>query len=331
MSFRLKLILALIPFCAVTLPAAAQKGIFDHIDSLLAERQQRSAARYDTAYITRPYQPWTVRLGVNASGTDLYSRGNISGTQFSSDLSTTLKATVGVNVSYRGLSLGFSLNPARLSGKNKDYEFNLNAYGNRMGLDLLITSAETFSGDVERGGETVRVAPGKVSMKSIQTNIYYSFNRRRFSFPAAFSQSQLQKHSCSSWLLGLSALGGRIDNSDGSVSGSAPVRLTVINVGLGAGYAYNFVWGGRWLLHLSAMPQIVVYSHSRLTVGDGRQRAPFKFPSIINVGRIAGVRYFGNKFIGFSAIINMWHHGDSDRLSVESLKWRARLFYGFRF
>lgn len=331
MSFRLKPILALIPFCAVTLSAAAQKGILVRIDSLLAGRQDRSAGRCDTAYITRPYQPWTVKSGVNASGTDLYIRGNISGTRFSSDLKTMLKATVGVNVSYRGLSFGFSLNPAKLSGKNKDYEFSMNAYGNRMGLDLLVASAKTFSGDVERGGEVVTVTSGKVGMKSIYANVYYSFNSRRFSFPAAFSQSQIQKRSCGSWLAGLSVLGGRIDNSDGSVSGSAPVRLTIINVGLGAGYAYNFVWGGKWLLHLSATPQVVVYSHSRLTAGDGRQRAPFKFPSIINVGRIAGVRYFGNKFIGFSAIINVWSHGDSGRLSVESLNWKARLFYGFRF
>ena len=79
------------------------------------------------------------------------------------------------------------------------------------------------------------------------------------------------------------------------------------------------------------MPHVVVYSRNKLTVGDVRQRSPFRFPSLINIGRFAAVRNFKNSFIGMSAVVNLWHQGDSGEMMIESVKWRARLFYGVRF
>ena len=154
---------------------------------------------------------------------------------------------------------------------------------------------------------------------------------RRFSFPAAFTQSQVQLRSKGSWLLGLSAFAGRIDTGSDVVPGASKSRLLAINVAVGGGYAYNLVLKRKWLIHLSAMPHIVVYSRNKLTVGDVRQRSPFRFPSLINIGRFAAVRNFKNSFIGMSAVVNLWHQGDSGEMMIESVKWRARLFYGVRF
>lgn len=49
------------------------------------------------------------------------------------------------------------------------------------------------------------------------------------------------------------------------------------------------------------------------------------------VGRLAAVYNFGNKFVGMTAVVNVLRQGDDDILLTESVKWRARLFYGFRF
>ena len=168
-------------------------------------------------------------------------------------------------------------------------------------------------------------------MDVLQVSAYYAFCHRRFSFPAAFSQSQVQKRSHGSWLLGLSAFAGRIRTDAEIMPGTPGTRLSAISVGVGGGYAYNFVIKSKWLLHISAVPHIVVYSRNRLTVDDVRQRAPFKFPSLINVGRTAVVRNFKNSFLGASAVVNLWQQGDADRMMIECIKWRARLFYGIRF
>lgn len=106
-------------------------------------RQKRSAARYDTAYIAKPEQRWTVKLRANMSGTDLNADGVMSGEPFRTKLEAEAKATVGASVSYRGLSLSLMLNPAKLSGRDRDYEFNFTSYGRRFGFDFTFTQAKT--------------------------------------------------------------------------------------------------------------------------------------------------------------------------------------------
>lgn len=317
--------------CAVAVDAAAQTVLAQRIDSILSVREEKAKAKYDTAFIAKPGQKWTVKPRVNTSGTDLSAKGVIGDSRFSTSLRAELRSTLGATVSYRGLSIGFALNPAKLSGKNKDNEFSLSSYGNRWGADLVYTSAKTFSGTAELGGAKYDIRPGTVSMEMLQANAYYTFSHRRFSFPAAFTQSQVQLRSKGSWLLGLSAFAGRIDTGSDVVPGASKSRLLAINVAVGGGYAYNLMLKRKWLIHLSAMPHIVVYSRNKLTVGDVRQRSPFRFPSLINIGRFAAVRNFKNSVIGMSAVVNLWHQGDSGEMMIESVKWRARLFYGVRF
>ena len=317
--------------CASALAAEAQTGILRKIDRMLDARDRRSEANSDTAYIGRPEGRWTVKLRANVSGTNLFTRGNIGGEEFATRLDADAKATVGASVSYRGLSLGFALNPAKLAGWNKDYELNVNSYGNRVGGDLILTSAKTFKGRSEYGGAEHVIAQGGVSMEMVQANAYYAFNHRRFSFPAAFSQSKVQRLSCGTWMLGLSAFAGRVDTEYEVVLGKADTRLSMVNIAVGGGYAYNFVTKRKWLIHVSAVPTVVVYARNRLTVGDVRQRAPFKFPSFISVGRLAVVHHFKNKFVSLSAVVNLWHQGDRKQMMIDSMKWRARMSYGFRF
>lgn len=324
-------ILATFISCALASNAKAQTGLAERMDSILAGRQKRLAAKYDTTYIGLPEKKWTVKLRTTAQGTDLNTKGSLEGMAFTSTLETDISATVGATVSYRGLSLGFSLNPARLYGRNKDNTFTLTSYGNRMGIDLSYSSANTFRGKAEYGGENHDVGAGNVKMKLLEANAYYSFNRRRFSFPAVFTGSQEQRRSCGTWLAAMSAFAGKFTTGDGTIPGLAGSELSVLNVAVGAGYAYNFALRRKWLLHLSATPQLVVFSRARLLVDGDRQRAPFKFPAIANVGRIAAVHSFGNSFMGFYAVVNTWNMGDRDKMGTSIIKWRARLFYGIRF
>lgn len=324
-------ILTTLILCAPALTAGAQSGFVERMDSILAARRERLAAKYDTAYIGLPDKKWTVKLRTTAQGTDLNTKGTLEGMAFSSMLKTDISATVGANISYRGLTLGFSINPAKLYGKNKDNTFTLSSYGNRMGIDLSYSSANTFSGKAEYGGEKRRIAAGKVGMDLLETNVYYSFNRRKFSFPAVFTQSQVQKHSCGTWLAALSAFAGKFTTGDGTIPGLANSELSMLNVAVGAGYAYNFALRRKWLLHISATPQLVVYSRARLLVGGDRQRAPFKFPALTNVGRIAATYNFRNSFMGMYVVVNTWNMGDRDKMSTGIIRWRARMLYGIRF
>lgn len=307
------------------------RKVAKEINAVLDTRDRIQQHKYDTAYITKPQQRWTVKLRANVSGNALNTQGTVDGLDLRSRLRTDMKITAGASVSYRGLSLGFALNPAKLAGRNKDIELNLNAYGNSVGGDVVMVATKTYKGTATANGTDYEVAAGAVSMKMITATGYYAFNHRRFSIPAAFTQSQIQRRSCGSWLAGVTFMAAEIKTAAGAVPGSDSSRLWFVSAAIGGGYGYNFVIDDRWLIHISAVPQIMIVTRGRFKVGDTSLHTPFRFPSLTNVGRIAVVRHFRKNFIGMSAVINNFYIGDHDQLLVENVKWRARLFYGFRF
>lgn len=65
--------------------------------------------------------------------------------------------------------------------------------------------------------------------------------------------------------------------------------------------------------------------------GQHSRRAPFKFPALTNVGRIAATYNFRNSFMGMYVVVNTWNMGDRDKMSTGIIRWRARMFYGIRF
>ena len=300
------------------------------VDRVLDLRDSRRRQRADTAYIVRMPGRLRLKLAVNGSGSDIDTRWSSGGDDFKSRLKAQNKYTASLTASYRGLSLSVAANPAKLAGRNKDYELNLNAYGNRLGADLILQSAKTYEGTVETPSGGVEVPVGSVSQDMVTANAYFVFSGRRFSFPAAFTQSWLQRRSAGSFMLGLSFFGGRIKADYADVLGKGNARLGMICGSIGAGYAYNLVAKGKWLFHISALPQLVVVSRNRLETGGGRVKMPYKFPNALMVGRLAVVRHFDKYFAGMNAVVNTTSLGDADELSLTTVKWRARLFVGVK-
>lgn len=300
------------------------------VDRLLDRRDSMRKPRVDTAYLRRAPERLRLKLRLNCSGSDITTRGAYGGVPFRADLGAQLKTTVSLGASYRGLSLGVALNPAKLAGKNKDYELNLNAYGNRFGADVIYQSSKTYEGEISGAAGDVEVPAGSVGQDMLTLNAYYVFSGRRFSFPAAFTQSWLQRRSCGSFMLGLTFMAGRLKSGYAGPGLSGEATLGSISAAVGAGYAYNWVIRGGWLLHLSTLPELVVFSRCRLDAPGGREKMPYKFPNIVSVGRMAAVRHFEKCFVGLTIVVNTSYLGDRSRLSVGNNKWRARMFVGLK-
>ena len=293
-------------------------------DSLMTMRYRRS--KVDTAFITRPSTKWTLSTRINVSGAKLEIEGVEMGTPFRSEMTADYKSTLSVGVNYLGLSLNMSLNPAKLLGKYKDFELNFNSYGNRWGFDFIYQDARNFKGWHEaEGAERIELPPEVLTMKTLNVNAYYAFNGRRFSYPAAFSQSYIQRRSAGSFFVGMSAQGQRA-----RTKATYESLLTVTNIGIGGGYGYNWFPNRHWLLHLSVLPTFTVYSNSSLKVNDERVPLDYIFPEVIITSRGAIVRQFGNMFVGTSMVFNFTNIGNKDQLSIYNMKWRSRLFFGFR-
>ena len=102
------------------------------------------------------------------------------------------------------------------------------------------------------------------------------------------------------------------------------------NIGIGAGYAYNFVPGKGWLLHISALPTFIVYSHTSARLNDVKVPLHYNFPEVIITGRGAIVHQIKKVFYGLSMVYNFTNIGSEETLTVHNQKWRLRAFFGIR-
>lgn len=310
-------------------------------DSLLAARYNKKT--FDTTYIARPDARWTIKLRENVSGAELKTVAiDDHDVERSTKLRSDLRGTLSFGVAYRGLSVGVAMNPAKLAGKNKDFEFNLNSYSNRYGFDVVYISSNTFQGRLNMGDNRYDIPKGLVAQKALNLNFYYAFNYRKFSFPAAFSQSYIQKQSAGSWMVGASFDGSKTEvRADEENPAIRPITIRLNEFAIGGGYGYNLVVGKHLLFHLSALPTLTVYSHDYTKTLDEETDAnetatiknnmKFYFPSAIITGRGAALYSWRNKFAGATMVYNFSVAGDEEHLQVKRNKWRIRIFFGFRF
>ncbi len=310
-------------FQGLTAPVGAQT-VLHRIDSILTVNYRKGDI--DTAYIKRPDTKWTLTARVNVSGAKIETEGLDNGQHFKSEMEANRKTTISLGVGYLGVSLNAALNPAKLMGKYRDFEMNLNSYGRRFGFDFIYQDAKNFKGWHDHEGmERIELPDGKLSVKTLNLNAFYVFNSRRFSYPAAFSQSYIQRRSAGSFLLAASAMG-----QHAKLDWVQEMQLKMTNIAIGAGYGYNYVPSRGWLMHISAVPTFIVYSNTSLTFGESRIPLRYHFPEVIITGRGAVVRNWSNKFCGLSMIFNFTNIGNEDRIALHNIKWHIRTFFGFR-
>lgn len=311
--------------------AEAQKEFAHRVDSVLAQRYSKSV--YDTNYVVRPEGRLTLKLRLNQSGNNIHAKGTQNGIHSKYDLKTDEKTTVSIGASYRGLSLSLGINPAKMKGVYKDYEFNFNYYSSRLSLDFSYQHAESVAGDIVYGDVTQSIIPSDVMLKMVYMAGYYVFNNRRFSLPAAFSQSYIQRRSAGSWLAGFSYQGGTVKSTSALTERNvnAPdTRLFIGHFGIGGGYGYNLVAGKKWLFHLSVMPTLVVFTNNNLTVDGERKKAKYTRFNMMFNERAAIVYNFSPRYFA-GATLTMNNSVFADKaIEVNQSKWRVRAIVGMR-
>lgn len=335
MNYKKLLILFITIFLAFPAKNMAQKRTFRQkiarLDSTLSARYYKIP--YDTNYVVRPAGKWTLKVRFNQTGNTFHTKGTINSINYKADLGTSHKTTISLGASYRGLSAAFSLNPAKIKGIYKDYELNLNYFSSRVSLDFSYQRSESLSGDFIRNNEMRRLESGDVTMKVVNVAGYYAFNNRKFSFPAAFNQNFIQRRSAGSWLAGISYQGGSIMTCDElkTRNPNAPeVSIKFGHLGVGGGYGYNLVLGKKWLLHLSALPTIVVYNRNKLIInGEEKEAKHMRFHMIFNE-RAAIVYNFSSRYFAGATLVMNNSVFDNDAVIINQNKWRVRAFIGLR-
>ncbi len=306
------------------------KKVWSKADDILSERYYRTS--YDTNYVVRPEGKWTLKLRVNQTGNTIHAKGTVDDIRTRADLSTSGKTTISIGAAYRGLAASISINPAKLAGKYNDYELNFNYNGSRVSFDVSYQRSKSLAGNIEYDG-TSRVEKGDASMETFNIAAFYCFNHRHFSFPAAFSQSFLQRRSAGSWLAGLSYQGGSLKTSEelmDRMPDTPEVSIRGGQYGIGGGYGYNLVLGRKWLFHLSGLPSFVIYNWNKMTInGESERSGRVRFNMLFNE-RAAIVYNFSPRWFAGATLVMSNSLFDDKQVIVNQNKWVARAFVGLR-
>ena len=353
----IRVILSIILFCVVTVETDAQSVSADSMKSdtivkkeSLGKRLNKKLSnnyyksKYDTNYVVRPKEKWLLRAMVDQTRNYIHAKGTVNDVWSKYDLHTKKNTTIGLEVNYCDIAVSLSLNPAKIRGDYDDYEFNFEYHGNRLSFDINYQRATSLAGDIHLGNIDHLDEEG-LRMNVVNVAAYYTFNHRRFSFPAALYQNYYQRRSAGSWLAGASFQGGSIKTTAELVERSpqAPdVHLTFANIALGGGYGYNLVLGkhSQWLLHLSFMPSFVVYKHNKLECRSAADRMEGRdylekrdhglcFNMIFNE-RASVVYHFTPRFNAGATFMMSNSFFDNGNVSTRQDKLHARAFVGLR-
>ena len=317
----------------LSVSAQHKHGLFHKVDSILASRFR---AKGDSLYISRPEQPLTLRVLNNVSGTSFTLEGiddDEDRTRIRLYFKDPLRYTVTFSANYRGLAVALAFNPANVFGKKSSTEFNINSYSNRYGFDFIYETNGKFDGSALIGKERVELEEPLIREKSLKINAYYAFNYKRFSYPAAFSQSYVQKKSAGSIMLGFSYHRSTItlgnDESEWEYDDIRKIKLSY--AGLGVGYGYNFVPGRNWLIHASVLPTLVFWDENKIIFHGYVDSLKSQFPEYSLVARSSIVHYFKHFFTGLTLVFNYTSAGDLEDFRIDHNKWRLRFLVGKRF
>lgn len=218
----------------------------------------------------KPYEkPWTIRLSIQQYGTGF--RSYVPDGSYA-HFKTSAKQNLQFQLAYRGYGLSYS---HELSNA-KQREFTLSKRGAVYGLEFRRMRNHTLHGHVQSDESQNIKYPyeyqaneGSLYERAVILNGYFVFNWRTFSYPAAITGTVRQMKSCGSPILGLSYYHSSFNsNSDTLTHYWDGIRkLKVSQFSVGAGYAYNYVFGHNscFLLHASAIPMLSFYRLNRLS------------------------------------------------------------------
>ena len=195
-----------------------------------------------------------------------------------------------------------------------------------------------------------------INVKVTGINAYYVFNHKRFSYPAAFAQSTVQRKSCGTWKVGLSCTQHELDfnykglpeelTHDETYQLSPEFmfdKLKYTDLSFSVGYAYNWVFKRNFLLCASISPAIgykithidpISESENESTLGT-EVTNPF-FPIHLNdfnfdvIGRLGLVWNNTKYFAGLSLIIHNYNYRHR-KLSINNTFGTLNFYIGLNF
>lgn len=314
----------------------------------------KSFNEIDTTYITPNYYNFAAMM----QNTNFYQTYRLRATDEEDHTQSIYFAPspnfkIGPYFGWRWIFLGYTFDVGNPQSAGKSSEFNLSLYSSMLGADLLyikhsgdyrIKRVSGFGQDIDDKIKNVRFKGANTYTASI--DLYYVFNHTRFSYPAAFAQSTVQRKSCGSWMLGFRFDKQRTvfdytqlppDMLSPTTTEGIPLinelmikKIEYKNYSVSGGYAYNWVFARNCLLSASIAPSLG-FTH--------RKGEKFKSESIwhnvrnFNFDFISrfGVVWNNTRWFGGVSWVNHLYDYRRNRLSLTNSVNYLNIYVGFNF
>lgn len=318
----------------------------------LLRRIVRGFDRLDKNYIEPQHYTYTAMMQVTHTY-DLYTLRSSGKERQSVTFAPDLNMKLGPYIGWKWFFAGYTFKLDNISFSNLKQEFDLSIYSSQIGVDLFYRRTgnnyklrnASFGDDID-----VKALNG-LSFDGVKAgitgfNLYYIFNHGRFSYPAAFSQSTIQKVSCGSWMGGIGYtknsieldydrlqclldehLGPQVVQLD---SGLMFRSVSYNDLNFSAGYAYNWVFAPCWLFGASIQGALAAKRSSGDVEDNVEEDFSFKNINIDGIGRFGVVYNNMRWYAGASVILHTYNYRKS-RFSTNNTFGSMNIYAGYNF
>ena len=337
-------------------------GLYPKSDSATATKKKlssfrrmvRNFSRVDTNYIEPQKYNFTVMLQNTNSfeGYTLRTKDNHKVV-----LAPQPSYKLGPYFGWRFIFLGYTIDLKHLKSEARE-AFDFSLYAPQVGLDIFFRKSgkNYLINSVDYGNKLIEKAMKSQNFSGFETsergfNAYYIFNHSKFSYPAAYSQSTIQRRSAGSALAGISYSKHKLNMDwdkfhqlmdDVAGKGTAQefcdttlhsTKIDYSDISIGGGYAYNLVFARNWLFDISlqlALGYKQLSGKENSLIKDLFNNFNFKNIMIDGVSRVGLVWNNMRWYSGASAVFHSYNYHKSN-FSANTMFGNVYIYAGYNF
>ena len=326
-------------------------GLLVSVGVLTAQQNETKGLSYDTVYI----KDLSDKLSVRIYGVNKFNKFKIqddsSGHSVQYSPNSNVNLGFGVNYKWFGLGIAFNFpfvnNDNHIYGKTQRFDAQTNIFTRKFAIDVhlqtykgfYIENPDSYLNDWT--SDSLYPQRPDIITTALGGSFIYTFNHKKYSAKAAFIQTEFQKKSAGSFLLGgffsLFGISGDSSFIPHELKNEYDPDLlfnhvSIAGIGVTFGYTHTFVLWKKFYLSFTLVPGISVQNYN-IEYGN---KEDVKTGSVVSgrfLARMALVYNSDRSYAGLTAI-NDSFNGSTGEEQKNSLNYEVgvvRFFYGRRF
>lgn len=315
----------------------AQDGLIKNlINRFVVQPDEIRMTNCDSTYVGLPEHNWAFKINgissfsnfrIRFNGTPNYDYAIIklgSGVSFKSSFS----------IAYKSLELGYTFDQTNRYSR----DIKLSSYGKRFGGEIQYQSYKDAEAVIETYNPDGSLSYPNDYFNRLTVNGYYVFNYKKFSYPAAITQTYKQLKNAGSILLGASVFYNKVKlfTDDSELAQTCNPSISLWQASIGGGYGYNFLFfNSNLLFHISAMPMMLFTLSEKISgdLPDDYVKGDNKFSISPSLVSRASVCYTlkDRLALGLNAVYNYTGSNTNSNINIYSNGWIIQSCIGWRF